>query len=201
MPFTPLDKPNLVAWIAARSDNDRGQYGSLVSFIFPKGTPVDGPEQIEARIDNDFTIKQQFTLLCQRGAKCIRGNLLVIPIMQESEDSMKATLLYAEPLYIQAETIDFPELKQVILADANKVVMSDNLDSALAELLGYEGDPASIRSKATQQISGDANPESDESLLDRQVEAIQEIIENLQIDLTDLEKDLEKLLDTVGGKK
>ena len=201
MPFTPLDKPNLVAWIAARSDNDRGQYGSLVSFIFPKGTPVDGPEQIEARIDNDFTIKQQFTLLCQRGAKCIRGNLLVIPIMQESEDSMKATLLYAEPLYIQAETIDFPELKQVILADANKVVMSDNLDSALAELLGYEGDPASIRSKATQQISGDANPESDESLLDRQVEAIQEIIENLQIDLTDLEKDLEKLLDTVGGGK
>ena len=80
MPFTPLDKPNLVAWIAARSDNDRGQYGSLVSFIFPKGTPVDGPEQIEARIDNDFTIKQQFTLLCQRGAKCIRGNLLVIPL-------------------------------------------------------------------------------------------------------------------------
>ena len=79
--------------------------------------------------------------------------------------------------------------------------MSDNLDSALAELLGYEGDPASIRSKATQQISGDANPESDERLLDRQVEAIQEIIENLQIDLTDLEKDLEKLLDTVGGKK
>lgn len=201
MPFTPLDKPNLVAWIAARSDNDRGQYGSLVSFIFPKGTPVDGPEQVEARIDNDFTIKQQFTLLCQRGAKCIRGNLLVIPIMHESEDSMKATLIYAEPLYIQAETIDFPELKQVILADANKVVMSDNLDSALAELLGYEGDPESIRSKADPELPGTVSSDTATNLVDRQVEAIQQIIESLQIDLNDLETDLQKLLDTVGEKK
>ena len=201
MPFTPLDKPNLVAWIAARSDNDRGQYGSLVSFIFPKGTPVDGPEQIEARIDNDFTIKQQFTLLCQRGATCIRGNLLVIPIMQESGDSMKATLIYAEPLYIQAETIDFPELKQVILADANKVVMSDNLDSALAELLGYTEDPDSIRSKEESGLSEKSDLDPGENLLDKQVETIRRIIENLQIDLNDLETDLQKLLETVGEEK
>tara|TARA_B100000029_G_scaffold430219_1_gene441066 strand:- start:256 stop:621 length:366 start_codon:yes stop_codon:yes gene_type:complete len=121
--------------------------------------------------------------------------------MQESGDSMKATLIYAEPLYIQAETIDFPELKQVILADANKVVMSDNLDSALAELLGYTEDPDSIRSKEESGLSEKSDLDPGENLLDKQVETIRRIIENLQIDLNDLETDLQKLLETVGEEK
>ena len=134
LPFTPLNKPNQVAWLAARMDNDRGQYGSLKAFFFPKGIQVDGPEQIEARIDQDFTIKQQFTLLCQRGARCIRGNLLVTPIEHNGE----RFLMYVEPLYIQAENIAFPELKQVIVADAKRVVMKGDLQSALDALVTKE---------------------------------------------------------------
>jgi hypothetical protein len=197
MPFTPLDKPNLVAWMAARSDNDRGQYGSLVSFMFPKGIPIDGPQQVEARIDNDFTIKQQFTLLCQRGARCIRGNLLVIPIVEETGGSIKASVLYAEPLYIQAETIDFPELKQVILADANNVVMSDNLDAAIEELLGKQTDTYATKSNAgtsTVKITGIRT-------IDDNIDSIKKVLEDLQIDITYLEEGLQNLLESIGDKK
>ena len=197
MPFTPLDKPNLVAWIAARSDNDKGQYGSLVSFMFPKGIPIDGPEQVEARIDNDFTIKQQFTLLCQRGAKCIRGNLLVIPVMEDTGDTIKATLLYAEPLYIQADTIDFPELKQVILADANKVVMSDNLDSAIKELLGKHALEDEVESNAdtnTLEVTGIG-------AIDDHIDSLKKVLENLQVDINYLEEGLQNLLESIGDKK
>ena len=188
LPFTPLDKPNLVAWLAARSDNDRGQYGSLVSFLFPKGTPVDGPEQVEARIDNDFTIKQQFTLLCQRGARCIRGNLLVIPLVDPTSDPLKATLLYVEPLYIQAENIAFPELKQVIVADANRVAMKGDLSSALqALLIGAPPTDAPL-----SDLSGPPPAEVPE--VQQQVDALRGRITELQQGLQDLEQALQELL-------
>ncbi|MBI2856039.1 MAG: UPF0182 family protein [Chloroflexi bacterium] len=191
LPFTPLDKPNLVAWLAARSDNDRGQYGSLVSFLFPKGTPVDGPEQVEARIDNDFTIKQQFTLLCQRGARCIRGNLLVVPVVDPTSDPLKATLLYVEPLYIQAENIAFPELKQVIVADANRVAMQGDLTSALQSLLS--GAPPAV----TPPSDGGEPPPAGTPDVQQQVDALRERIAGLQQSLQDLEEALQQLLQSL----
>ncbi|MBF8267171.1 MAG: putative glutamate--cysteine ligase/putative amino acid ligase [Dehalococcoidia bacterium] len=134
LPFTPLDKPNQVAWLAARSDDDRGQYGTLKAFLFPKGTQVDGPQQIEARISNDEVIKEWLFNRCTGETRCIRGNLLVIPIVKEDEKF----LLYVEPLYMQAANIAFPELKQVIVADAKRVVMAGSFESALNALLGEE---------------------------------------------------------------
>ena len=125
-PFTLVGKEdrNMVAWLAARSDGDN--YGKVTAFAFPKGLEWDGPGQVEKRIDIDPKINQAFTLLCEAGAACIRGNLLVIPI----EDR----ILYAEPLYLQ--TGDFPQLKRVILADSTKVVMECTLDGAMALLTG-----------------------------------------------------------------
>ena len=125
-PYTPKDRPNMVGWLAARSDGEN--YGRLLAFNFPKDRQVDGPEQVEARIDNDQDISAWFTLRCAEGSTCIRGNLLVIPI--------GSSILYAEPVYIQAEGVSFPELKKVILATAEKVVMADSLDEALYELTG-----------------------------------------------------------------
>ena len=185
LPFTPLNKPNQVAWMAARMDNDRGQYGSLKAFFFPKGIQVDGPEQIEARIDQDFTIKQQLTLLCQRGARCIRGNLLVTPIEHMGE----RFLIYVEPLYIQADNITFPQLKQVIIADAKRVVMEDDLQSALDALLG-------------DQAKEDATPPTTGPLRERQIEDIRQAIEALQQNLEQLELTLEELLGSIseGGQ-
>ena len=183
LPFTPLDKPNQIAWLAARSDNDRGQYGTLKAFLFPKGTQVDGPEQVEARIDNDFTIKKEFTLLCQRGARCIRGNLLVIPIVHED----KKFLMYVEPLYIQAENVAFPELKQVIVADAKRVVMKADFKEAMNALVGIVDDTADV---SDDMLGVDGIPSGHIN----QSENIQQALEGLKQSVEKLEQELEDLL-------
>jgi len=124
--FTPIRKDNMVAWLAARSDGDN--YGRLLLFKFPKDKLVYGPSQIEARIDQDSEISQQLTLWSQQGSRVTRGNLLVIPI----EDS----ILYVEPLYIQSEQGQLPELKRVLVSDGNRVAMEVNLGKALEALFG-----------------------------------------------------------------
>ena len=188
LPFTPLDKPNQVAWLAARSDDDRGQYGTLKSFLFPKGTQVDGPEQVEARIDNDFTIKQQFTLLCQRGARCIRGNLLVIPIVNGDEKY----LLYVEPLYIQSENIAFPELKQVIVADAKRVAMAGDFQSALNALV--QTTPSDTTGPGSGEPPGGQEPTTGLPLEDAQkaIEEFREALDRLEQALEELLKSTEQ---------
>jgi uncharacterized membrane protein (UPF0182 family) len=125
-PFTPANKDNMTAWMAARSNGD--QYGELLLYQFPKKMLVYGPRQIEARIDQDPTISQQFTLWSQAGSKVIRGNLLVIPIEQ--------SLLYVEPVYLRAERGELPELKRVIVVNDQKVVMEPTLEQAVAKVFG-----------------------------------------------------------------
>jgi uncharacterized membrane protein (UPF0182 family) len=117
--------------------------------------------------------------------------------VEETGGSIKASVLYAEPLYIQAETIDFPELKQVILADANNVVMSDNLDAAIEELLGKQTDTYATKSNAgtsTVKITGIRT-------IDDNIDSIKKVLEDLQIDITYLEEGLQNLLESIGDKK
>jgi uncharacterized protein len=125
-PFTPAQRHNLVGWMAARSDGE--SYGELVLFRFPPGRHVDGPSQVEARIDNDAVISEQFTLWGQVGSEVMRGILLVIPLGD--------ALLYAEPVFLRPETLEFPELRRIILADATTVVMHQTLDASVAALVG-----------------------------------------------------------------
>ncbi|MBR9699363.1 COG1615 family transporter, partial [Candidatus Woesearchaeota archaeon] len=124
--FTPLRKDNMVSWLAARSDGEN--YGKLLLFKFPKDELVYGPLQIEAKIDQDSEISQQLTLWGQQGSRVTRGNLLVIPIGE--------SLLYIEPLYIQAETGQLPELKRVLVSDGERVVMEKDLATGLRALFG-----------------------------------------------------------------
>jgi len=126
LPFTPTHKDNMIAWFCARCDAEN--YGKLLLYKFPKKKLTFGPMQIEARIDQDTEISKSMTLWSQKGSKVIRGNLLVIPIEQ--------SLLYVEPIYLKAETGQLPELKQVIVAYGNKVVMGDDLYSALSTVFG-----------------------------------------------------------------
>ena len=126
LPFTPKNKTNMIAWLAARSDTPN--YGDLLVYEFPKQQLVYGPMQIEARIDQDTTISQQLTLWNQRGSSVIRGNLLVIPI--------KNSLLYVEPIYLQAEQSKMSELRRVVVAHGDKVVMEPTLDLALNRIFG-----------------------------------------------------------------
>jgi len=124
--FTPIKKDNMVAWFAARSDGEN--YGKLFLYKFPKDKLIYGPSQIEARIDQDSEISQQLTLWSQQGSRVTRGNLLVIPIDN--------ALLYVEPLYIQSEKGQLPELKRVLVSDGESVAMEETLGEALEVLFG-----------------------------------------------------------------
>ncbi|GIT42156.1 MAG: hypothetical protein Ct9H300mP11_00920 [Chloroflexota bacterium] len=116
LPFSPAgEKKNLVGWLTARNDGEH--YGELNAFVVPSDPQVDGPAQVEARIENDQTISQQFTLWDGAGSQIVRGQLLVIPVGD--------AIIYVEPLYLQSEVLAFPELKKVILADGRNVVMAD----------------------------------------------------------------------------
>ena len=126
LPFTPLGKNNLAAWMVARSDGEN--YGKLSVFQFPKQKVVFGPSQIVARINQDQDISPQLTLWNQQGSEVIQGTLLVIPIEE--------ALLYIRPLYLRASGGRIPELKQVIVAYQNQIVMRATLDQALDELFG-----------------------------------------------------------------
>ncbi|MEG4109220.1 UPF0182 family protein [Microcoleus sp. S13_C5] len=137
LPFTPVSRNNLIAWIAGRSDG--GNYGKLLLYLFPKQRLVYGPEQIEALINQDPVISEQISLWNREGSKAIQGNLLVIPIEQ--------SLLYVEPLYLEAERNSLPTLIRVIAAYQNRIVMAENLDLALKALFQQQSTtkPAIVR--------------------------------------------------------
>jgi uncharacterized membrane protein (UPF0182 family) len=139
-PFTPANRQNMVAWLAARSDGEH--YGKLLLYKFPKQELVYGPLQIEARIDQEPTISGQLSLWNQRGSQVIRGNLLVIPI--------EHSLLYVEPLYLQAETSQLPELKRVIVASGDDIVMANTLDEALGSVVGAPVTPPPQEAEPTE---------------------------------------------------
>ena len=202
LPYTPSKRQNLIGWIGARSDGDN--YGKLVAFNFPKDRQVDGPEQVEARIDNDQDISAWFTLRCAEGSTCLRGNLLVIPI--------GTSLLYAEPVYIQAEGVPFPQLKRVILATADKVVMEDSLGLALAALTGDRSlvsvsAPGAARTSsggtATSGTSGGTTTSvtvGEGTELEIQITILSDSVESMKEDLAALEDALEKLKELTGGQ-
>lgn len=125
-PYTPRGKHNLAAWLAARSDAP--DYGRLVVYRFPKQSLVYGPRQIVNRINQDTEIARQITLWDQRGSQVIRGELLVIPIDE--------SLMYVQPIYLRAEGGTIPELKRVVVAHQNRVVMEETLDQALEVFFG-----------------------------------------------------------------
>ena len=127
LPYNPSKRDNLAAWLAARCDEPN--YGKLLVYTFPRDRLVFGPKQVDARINQDSYISQQLTLWGQQGSQVIRGSLLVIPI--------ERSLLYVQPLYLAAaDKVGLPELRRVIVAYENDVVMEENLELALQRLFG-----------------------------------------------------------------
>ena len=129
LPFTPARKDNLASWMVARSDGSH--YGRLSVFQFPKQKVVFGPRQIVARINQDQAISPQITLWNQQGSEVLQGTLLVIPIEE--------SLIYVRPLYLRAAGGRIPELKRVIVAHQNQIVMEETLDKALDRLFPAGG--------------------------------------------------------------
>jgi uncharacterized membrane protein (UPF0182 family) len=132
-PFAPLTKKNLASLMVARQDGEH--YGELLVIDFPKDKLVFGPSQVEARISNDPIISSQLTLWNQSGSQVIRGNLLVVPIKQ--------SVMYFEPLYLQAQQSPIPELTRVIVSYGDQVVMEPTLSDALTKIFGERIDTGS----------------------------------------------------------
>ena len=129
--YTPQNKDNMIALLAARNDGDN--YGELILYEFPKTKTIPGPNMIETKIDQDTTISSQLTLWSQMGSTVLRGNTLVVPI----EDS----LLYVEPIYLKSDTeSNFPEMKMVVVSFGDTILMEPTLDRAIERLFGITTD-------------------------------------------------------------
>src|SRR5256714_11259911 len=126
LPFAPSNRNNLIGWIAGRSDDEH--YGTAIVYDFPKTRLVDGPLQVEARIDQNAQLSGQLSLWNQQGSRVRRGSLLVIPIGR--------ALLYAEAIYLQAERSPMPELRLVVLAMQDRLAYAPTFEEALAGLFG-----------------------------------------------------------------
>jgi uncharacterized membrane protein (UPF0182 family) len=131
LPFTPARKDNMTGWLAGRCDGK--EYGKLLCYAFPKDRLLFGPNQVEARINQNDEISPLLTLWNQHGSRVIRGNLLVLPVAD--------SILFVEPLYLKSENAPLPELKRVIVSYQERIAMRGNLEDALAAVFG-EGPPA-----------------------------------------------------------
>src|SRR5262245_56911298 len=138
LPMVPSRRDNMIAWLAARSDQPN--YGKLIVYEFPKEKLVFGPFQIDARINQNTEISQQLSLWNQMGSRVIRGHLIAIPI--------ENSILYVSPLYLRAETGQLPELKRVIAAYGDRVVMQETLADALAALFRQPSGPRRLEAPA-----------------------------------------------------
>jgi uncharacterized membrane protein (UPF0182 family) len=123
LPFTPKNRQVLIGWIAGMCDPD--DYGKLITYQFPKGRMITGPQQVETKIDQDSYLSGQLTLWDQRGSNVIRGNVLAIPVAN--------TLFYVEPIYLQAETAAYPELRLVVVMHGDDMSYAQTFDQALAK--------------------------------------------------------------------
>jgi uncharacterized membrane protein (UPF0182 family) len=159
LPYTPSTKQNMIAWLYARNDGEH--YGELGIFEFTKQRLVFGPMQIESRIDQDPLISQQLSLWNQRGSQVIRGNLLVIPIDQ--------SILHVEPIYLQAEASQLPELRRVVVAYGSRIAMEETLAASLARVMGVE--PPAAEAPEEEAPPSGIVPEGDVASLILQADA------------------------------
>jgi uncharacterized membrane protein (UPF0182 family) len=155
LPFTPANRNNLIGWIAGRSDGEH--YGNAVAYDFPKTRLVDGPLQVEARIDQNAQLSGQLSLWNQQGSRVRRGPLLVIPIGR--------ALLYAQAIYLQAERSPMPELRLVVLALQDRLVYAPTFEVALTELFGAAGTsaiaPATAAATAVHEPAAVSTPSAE----------------------------------------
>ena len=149
IPYTPKTKPNMSSLLVARNDGEH--YGKLFIYKFPKGKTIDGPLMIESRIDQNTDISEQLTLWSQQGSRVLRGNVIIVPI--------ENSLLYVEPIYLQADNENsLPEMKRVIVAFKDEMVMSKSLDEGLMKIFGTS--ETNIESRPEEELGeGESPPE------------------------------------------
>ena len=175
LPFTPANRNNLIGWIAGRSDGEH--YGEAVVYDFPKTKLIDGPSQIEARIDQNAQLSGQLSLWNQQGSHVRRGSLIVIPIGR--------ALLYAEPIYLQADRSPMPELRLVVLAVQDRLAYGPTFEAALAALFGTA---PSMLSAQVSPVAPSARPPSATTVLPAAPGDINALIAEAARDFTDYQQ-------------
>ncbi len=174
LPFTPSNRNNMIGWIAGRSDG--AEYGKSLVYDFPKTRLVDGPLQVEARIDQNAQLSGQLSLWNQQGSRVRRGTLLVIPCGK--------ALMYAEPIYLQAERSPMPELRLVVLAVQDRLAFGPNFEAALRSLFGGETSSLNAEPASPQQQAIAAQP----GVAGRPSEDVNALIEDAAKDLDDYQR-------------
>lgn len=151
LPFTPKSKQNMTALMVARNDGDN--YGQLVLYQFPKSRTIYGPEQIEAQIDQNTEISKEFSLWNSSGTKYRRGNMFIIPI--------NTSVLYVEPVYLEAQNSSIPEVKRIIMAYDDGIAYEETLAECLVSLFG-DGAEEGVSGQGTGEPSDDGQQSSGE---------------------------------------
>jgi len=194
LPFTPQEKPNMVAWLAARSDGD--DYGRLLLYNFPKTEQIWGPIQIEASISQAPEISEKISLWNQQGSSVIRGNLLVMPLDN--------AIMYVEPIYLKAAQSPIPELKRVVLARGDgRVVMESTLSLALESLLGEKPprlealEPAVFAAIAPVAAEAEAPPEAVPAAVTTVAPQVEELARQADRQLREARERLDQLEQTL----
>ena len=180
LPFTPKNRQVLIGWIAGMCDPEN--YGKLITYQFPKGKMITGPQQVETKIDQDSYLSSQLTLWDQRGSNVIRGNVLAIPVAN--------TLFYVEPIYLQAETAAYPELRLVVIMHGDDMSYAETFDKALNKFFNI----APGNNAVTQEAPAKENNTQYRSLINRANDAFNNYLEySGQKKFSEAAKELEKL--------
>lgn len=169
LPYTPKGKPNMTSLLVARNDGEH--YGEVFLYRFPKDKTVQGPIMIESRIDQDSVISPQFTLWGQQGSSVLRGNVIVVPV--------ENSLLYVEPIYIQSDNADsLPEMKRVIIAYGDQIVMEQNLQLGLEKLFGTNNNQTSSETDTVGELLKQIQSQFDAT--QRQLDELKKTIDLLE---------------------
>lgn len=188
LPFTPKNRQVMIGWIAGLCDGDN--YGKLLAYQFPKDKTVLGPQQVETKIDQDSYLSGQLTLWDQRGSNVIRGNVLAIPVNN--------TLFYVEPIYLQAETAAYPELRLVVVMHGDNMSYAKSFDEALAGLFSQQSNQK-VQQPGTISNAGQENTPSTENFsTNQQIQEANNAFNNYlklsgQKHFSEAAKELEKL--------
>jgi uncharacterized membrane protein (UPF0182 family) len=187
LPFTPKNRQVMIGWIAGLCDGDN--YGKLLAYQFPKDKTVLGPQQIETKIDQDSYLSGQLSLWDQRGSNVIRGNVLAIPVNN--------TLFYVEPIYLQAETAAYPELRLVVVMHGDNMSYAKSFDDALTGLFSQTGNQK-VQQPLTQIVSTQQAPQTETFSLKQQIQEANNAFNNYlklsaQKHFSEAAKELEKL--------
>jgi uncharacterized membrane protein (UPF0182 family) len=191
LPLTPSGKDNMVAWMCARCDGD--SYGQLLIYMLSKEKLIYGPMQIEARINQKPDISSELTLWGQQGSKVIRGNLLIIPI--------EHSFIYVEPVYLQSEQSEMPQLKRVIAVHGNELEMRRDLDEALRAVFSVAGVPEEQTAKALTQLPTGPVPAMAQKALDHYNKALNYLKQGNWGKYGEELSQMKHLLENMAGKK